>query len=215
MIIRWLGHASFRLEESTGTAIVTDPYNEEVGYKMPRVSANAITVSHQHHDHNCVANVEGDPVVLSTRVGCDVGGVGIMSFVTYHDSEKGKLRGENLVFKYRLDGVDICHLGDIGEPCNPRLLEAIGSVDVLLIPVGGNYTINAEEAKDYVDKIMPSVVIPMHYKEEGCHYDIAEVDEFVDLFDENNVEYIEGDSIELDRTDFDGDFETKLIVFKR
>ncbi len=215
MIIQWLGHSCFRLEESTGTTIVTDPYDTEVGYVMPKVEADAVTISHQHKDHNCVANVLGNPKVIDSRGGYEVDGVDINSMLTYHDTKKGKLRGENLVFKYRLDGVDVCHMGDIGEPCNPRLLDAIGSVDVLLIPVGGVFTINAEQAKDYVEKIMPVIVIPMHYKQEGCTYPTAEVDEFVELFDSENVEYVDGDSIELDRTDFDRDFETKLVVFNK
>ena len=215
MKIQWLGHSCFRLTESTGTTILTDPYDKTVGEFMPKVTADAVTLSHHHGDHDCLDNVEGKPLIIDERGGYEVDGVDILSMLTYHDDKEGALRGENLVFKYRLDGVDVCHLGDIGETCSPMLLEAIGSVDVLLVPVGGKDTITAEEAKDFVEKIMPSIVVPMHYKTSDCNYDIAPVDDFTDLFDEENITYLEGDSIELDRTDFDGDFETKVLVFKR
>lgn len=215
MKIQWLGHSCFKLIESTGTAILTDPYDGTVGEIMPKVSADAVTLSHHHGDHDCLDNVEGKPMIIDERGGYEVEGVDIFSMRTFHDDKNGALRGENLVFKYRLDGVDVCHLGDIGEACSPRILDAIGSVDVLLIPVGGRYTIDAAEAKDYIEKIMPSIVIPMHYKTSACNYDIAPLDRFTDLFDEEIITYIEGDSIELDRTDFDGDFETRILVFKR
>jgi L-ascorbate metabolism protein UlaG (beta-lactamase superfamily) len=215
MNIKWLGHSCFVLTESTGTVIVTDPYGKEVGFCMPPVTADAVTVSHKHYDHCNVRAVSGHPVVLDSVGSYEINGVHIVSFLTYHDEEKGKKRGENNVFNYRLDGVDVCHLGDIGQPCSARICDAIGSVNVLLIPVGGNYTIDAETAKDYVEKIMPDIVIPMHYKTEDCTIDIEELDAFLDLFDEEDITYIEGDSLDLDRTQFDGDYSTKVIVFRR
>ncbi|MBQ9145138.1 MAG: MBL fold metallo-hydrolase [Clostridia bacterium] len=215
MHIRWLGHASFLLTESTGTAVVTDPYADSVGFQMPAVSAHAVTVSHSHSDHNNVSAVSGSPVVYSTVGSFEVDGVHISAFRTYHDQQKGALRGDNLVFTYRLDGVDVCHLGDIGQPCNARICDAVGNVDVLLVPVGGKYTIDAELAKDYVDKLMPSIVIPMHYKTEDSAIDIEEVDEFLSLFEDEQITRVEGDTITLDRTQFDGDFETQVIVFSR
>lgn len=215
MNIRWLGHSCFVLTESTGTVIVTDPYGKEVGFSMPPIAANAVTVSHQHADHNNVKAVGGKPIVLDSVGSYEVNGVHIAAFRTFHDDQQGTRRGANNVFSYRLDGVDVCHLGDIGQPCTARICDAIGTVNVLLIPVGGVYTIDAETAKDYVDKIMPDIVIPMHYKTDDCTIDLEDLDAFLDLFDEEDITYLDGNSIDLDRTQFDGDYTTKVVVFRR
>ena len=111
-----------------------------------------------------------------------------------------------------MDGVDLCHMGDIGEPSNPILGESIGSVNVLMIPVGGTYTINAEQAKEYVDFLMPDVVIPMHFKTPSSEIDVDKIDDFLDLFEEDQLIRVDGDTFEFDREFFDGE-STKVIVF--
>lgn len=215
MKLTWLGHSSFLLEESTGTRIVTDPYNgSNVGYDMPKIGADIVTVSHSHGDHNNLSAVEGNPTVINRAGAYEIGGVHILSRRTYHDDQKGAKRGENLVFKYRMDGVDVCHMGDIGEDCNAMLVESLMPVNVLLIPIGGNYTVDAAEAKEYVDKIMPDVVVPMHYKTKDCDMDIDKLSEFLDLFDDDCVEYVEGCTVEFDRADFDGE-STKVLVLEK
>ena len=217
MKIRYLGHSSFLLTESTGTSIVTDPYGD-VGFEIPRVSADVITVSHGHYDHNNVGAVSGKPTVISEEGKYEIGGVRITAIKSWHDDVNGAKRGENLIFKFRMDGLEICHLGDIGEECTSELLEAILPVHVLLIPVGGKYTIDAEQAKEYVDRIMPSVVVPMHYKTKSLTLDIEKVNEFVDLFDgsdevEEIVEF-DGEELELFRDDVTEE-STKIIVMER
>ncbi|MDE7086754.1 MAG: MBL fold metallo-hydrolase [Clostridia bacterium] len=215
MKIKYLGHSSFLLTESTGTAVVTDPYGEAVGYAMPKVSANAVTVSHHHFDHDNVKAVGGNPVVLDKEQGYSLPGVVVSAVSSFHDGEHGALRGENVIFKFRMDGLDVCHLGDLGEECSSALIESILPVNVLLIPVGGNYTIDAATAKAYVDRIMPDVVIPMHYRVKGCEIDIDKVDGFISLFEDENVECEEaGEEIELSRDDIDGET-TKIIVMER
>lgn len=213
MKIRYLGHSSFVLTESTGTSIVTDPYGD-IGFDMPRVRADAVTVSHAHYDHNNVSAVEGDPLVLEKEGQYEVGGVNVTAIKTYHDNENGKERGENLIFKFRMDGLEICHLGDLGEECSSELIEALLPVHVLLIPVGGTYTIDAEQAKEYVDRIMPSIVIPMHYKTKGLELDIDKADEFTDLFEDEEVEELEECEIELFRDDVTEE-STKIILLER
>lgn len=213
MKIHWLGHSCFKLEESTGTSIITDPYHPYVGFSMPEVSCDAVTLSHNHEDHNFIEGIKGNPVIINKQGLFEVKGVHIRSLLTDHDKEGGRLRGQNLVFQYRLDGVEVCHLGDIGEECNAMLAEALVPTNVLLIPVGGNYTINAEEAKEYVDKLMPDVVIPMHFKTEDCSLDIDGLDDFLDLFDKDEIVYLDSDTVEFDRFDFDGE-STKVYVFK-
>ncbi|HIT27106.1 MAG TPA: MBL fold metallo-hydrolase [Candidatus Ornithoclostridium excrementipullorum] len=213
MKITWLGHSAFRLEESTGTTVVTDPYSESlVGYRMRKVAADAVTVSHGHKDHCELSRIEGGAEVLDTVGFWEVKGVDITSMLSYHDAAKGAHRGQNLIFKYRMDGVDLCHLGDIGEECGVSTGDAIGTVNVLMIPVGGNYTIDAARAKEYVDFLMPDIVIPMHYRTPSCNIDIERVNDFLDLFDEEQLVYVDGDTIEVDREYFDGD-RTKVIVF--
>ena len=133
---------------------------------------------------------------------------------SYHDDAKGTKRGENLIFKYRLDGVDICHMGDIGEECNPMLVEKLMPIDVLMIPVGGTYTIDAEQAKEYIDKLMPDIVLQMHYKTKDCEFDIDRLDNFLDLFDEKDIIYMDTDTLEYDRADFDGQ-DTKIVILEK
>ena len=217
MKIRYLGHSCFQLTESTGTSIVTDPFGK-IGFDLPRVSADVVTVSHAHYDHNNVDGVDGKLAVIEKEGNYDFGGVGISAISSYHDDEEGKLRGKNLIFKFRMDGLEICHLGDIGEECSSSLIEAILPVHVLLIPVGGEYTIDAEQAKEYVDRLMPSIVIPMHFKSKGLNMDIDKVDEFLDLFeedaDEEQIVRLEGDELELFRDDITEET-TKIIVMER
>lgn len=213
MKIEYLGHSCFKLTESTGTSVVCDPYSEEIGYKMPKVTADAVTVSHGHFDHNAVKNVSGNPAVFDGENEHTLAGVVINSIKSFHDSSRGKKRGENFIFKIRMDGIDICHLGDLGEACSSDLIDAILPVNVLLVPVGGNYTIDAQMAKEYVDRIMPDIVIPMHYKTRDCKIDIDKADEFLKLFDDEYVEEAEGNFLELSRKDLSG--ETRIIVLRR
>ena len=203
------------MTESTGTTIVTDPFDKEiVGYEMTKTSADVVTCSHQHKDHNAIVRVEGEPLVLSECGFWEIKGVDISSIRSYHDDQLGKKRGENKIFKFRMDGVDLCHMGDVGEECTIRLADSIGSVNVLMIPVGGNYTINAKQAKKYVDIMMPDVVIPMHFKTSKSEVDIEKLDEFLDLFEEDQIKVIDGQSIEFDRAHFESD-STIVVVFNQ
>ena len=215
MKIQYLGHSSFKLTESTGISVVTDPYDDSVGYHMPETDADAVTVSHHHYDHDAISKVKGNPVVLDKETGYILkDSVEISSIMSFHDDCRGKKRGENIIFKFRMDGLDVCHLGDLGEDCSSDLIEMILPVNVLMIPVGGNYTIDAKMAKEYVDRIMPDIVIPMHYRAKGCKLDIDNVDDFIDEFDGENVVIAEtGDEIEISRDDLDGE-QTTIIVME-
>ncbi|HIR99382.1 MAG TPA: MBL fold metallo-hydrolase [Candidatus Coproplasma avistercoris] len=214
MKIRYLGHSSFQLIESTGTTIVTDPYSSSLGSEMPAVTADAVTVSHHHYDHDSVERVGGKPLVIDKEGSYELDGVDINSIRSFHDPEGGRLRGENIIFKFSMDGIEVCHLGDIGEECSTELIEALLPVDVLLIPVGGTYTIDAEQAKEYVDRIMPDIVIPMHYREKGKKLDVDRVEEFTDLFDEEEVDFEGGSEIDISREDLGGDT-TRIIVMEK
>ena len=215
MKIEYLGHSCFKLTESTGTSVVCDPYDSSTGYLMPNVTADAVTISHRHYDHDNISAVTGKPVIIDSECNYDLHGVAISAVKSFHDGQRGKLRGENLIFKFRMDGIDICHLGDLGEACSSELIELLLPVDVLFIPVGGNYTIDAEMAKEYVDRLMPNVVIPMHYRDKGCKIDIEKVDGFLHAFEDEDVEEVEDSNIEFTRREFDAFDNTRVIVLRR
>ena len=148
MKIRYLGHSSFLLTTDGGTRIVTDPYGG-VGFPFPYVTADLVTVSHGHFDHNRVAAVGGSPAVFDRAGKLEFGDVKLESFRHFHDDVQGKKRGEDLVFRMEADGLVLVHMGDIGEPFAPSIVEELGHVDILCIPVGGNYTVDAAGAKEY------------------------------------------------------------------
>lgn len=212
MKIQYVGHSCFILTESTGTTIVTDPFTK-IGYEPAPMRADAVTVSHAHYDHNNVGAVLGNPQIFDEEGTFEFNGVGIDAIQSWHDNQNGALRGENLIFKFRMDGLDVCHLGDIGEECTSELLEMLLPVNILLIPVGGKYTIDAEQAKEYVDRLLPDYVIPMHYKTKQSKLDIAKVDEFLDLFEREDIIEAEGDSIEFLRENL-GDSGPKVILME-
>lgn len=213
MKIQWIGHSCFKLMESTGTSIVTDPYSG-IGYREPTLQADAVTSSHGHFDHNNFRMISGNPVLFSEPGFYDFKGVKITGIRSYHDGESGKKRGENTIFKFRMDGLDICHLGDIGTELTPRLLDSLLPVNVLMIPVGGTYTINAQQAKEYVDALMPDLVLPMHYKTKSLSLDLDRVEEFLKLFEEEKVVFCSDHTLDLDREDMDNEH-TRVVVLRR
>ena len=148
MIIKWLGHAAFLITSQDKTRIVTDPYQTGPGlsYKPINESADIVTKSHDHGDHNNTKAIKGGPVVLD-KAGCQtIKGISIKSVQVYHDARTGSQRGNDLIFCFKVDGVNICHLGDLGHQLTPQQLAEIGTVDILMIPVGGFFTIDAAEA---------------------------------------------------------------------
>jgi len=187
MRIEWKGHSSFLLISTEGVRILTDPFDEWVGYQLPNVEVDVVTVSHQHGDHNCTDSLPGKPVVVEGAGDHKACGIEIKGVATYHDPEQGKKRGNNTVFVIKLDGLNICHLGDLGHLLTSKQVSEIGPVDVLLIPVGGFFTIDAKQAYEIVRQLRPALVLPMHYKlDERVTLPIAPVDEFLGLF--SNVE---------------------------
>jgi L-ascorbate metabolism protein UlaG (beta-lactamase superfamily) len=165
MDIKYLGHSSFFIKGKSAS-VVTDPYlSGYVGLKFPKhVAADIVTVSHDHDDHNAVSQVEGDPFTVSGPGEYEIKGVSIIGIPVYHDPEKGSLRGKNTMFRIEIDGVSIVHVGDLGHPLSTSEVDQLGSVDILLLPVGGVYTIDAAVARQVVSDVKPSIVIPMHYK---------------------------------------------------
>ena len=167
MEIKYLGHASFLIKTKTAR-IVTDPYDPvAVGFKFPKTEADIVTISHQHEDHNQSKNILGingvSPLVIDMPGEFEKNGVRIFGFQSFHDKKQGAERGENILYKFEAEGISVLHCGDLGVIPEESFLESIGEVDILMVPVGGFYTIDAEEAVQLVRKIEPSIVIPMHY----------------------------------------------------
>jgi len=183
MRIEWKGHASFLLISEKGKRVLTDPFDKHVGYPLPNIKVDVATVSHQHGDHNYTDLLPGKPVIIEGAGEHEADGIMIKGVATYHDPEQGKKRGKNTVFVIRLDELNICHLGDLGHLLTSKQVSDIGQVDILFVPVGGFFTINAGEAYEVVQQLRPALVLPMHYKlDDRVTLPIAPVDEFLSLF---------------------------------
>jgi len=168
MILTYHGHSTFKIKGKKGTVIM-DPYSDYVGISLPRLSADIITVSHDHKDHNAVKNITGtsrrsNPFVVEKSGEYEVEGISIFGVSSFHDDSDGAERGKNIIFTALVDGIRICHLGDLGHEFTPEQLEEIGAVDILLCPVGGVYTIDPELAVKTIRAIEPGIAIPMHYR---------------------------------------------------
>jgi L-ascorbate metabolism protein UlaG (beta-lactamase superfamily) len=163
MDITWYGHACFRLSER-GVVIITDPPSDDLGYERPRIRADVVTISHDHPGHNNRIGFRGGPKFFDGPGEYEVKGVFITGIVTYHDARNGSVRGRNTIFLFDLDGLTVCHLGDLGHVPTQEQVEALSDVDVLLIPVGGVHTIDASKATEVISLIEPRLVVPMHYR---------------------------------------------------
>lgn len=196
MKLQYLGHSCFRIISEMGMTIVCDPYKTSmVGLPMPQVRCDVVTISHHHNDHDCLDNVVGNPTEIDIVGTCVADDVALESFETFHDDKKGSLRGKNLVFTFSLDGIRVAHLGDIG--ClDENIVQKLKGCHILLIPVGGNYTIDHVGAKWYVDQIQPKLVVPMHYNFATSKIDIAPVANFLQQFDNAQIRHI-GDTLSL------------------
>lgn len=181
MKVCWYGHACF-LFEGQGVCLVTDPPGGEIGYLLPEAEVDLVTVSHGHSDHNNVNALRGAPAVISTPGVHDVKGLKIQGFPTFHDNDGGARRGNNLLFTWEMDGVRVCHLGDLGHVLEAGTVRDMGRIDLLLAPVGGFFTVDAAGAKQIVDQIGPRIVIPMHYKTPVFSSRLSSADDFVRRF---------------------------------
>lgn len=181
MKIKYLGHSAFVVTSDAGVKIITDPYETgpDLTYGEITESADVVTVSHGHHDHCNVAAVKGSPEVVRQAGRSAAKDIEFNGIASYHDDAKGSLRGKNIIFCFELDGIRVCHLGDLGHVLDDKQLKDIGSVDILLIPVGGYFTIDAQAAAQVCDQLKPRVIIPMHYRTEKSFSNIAGVDEFI------------------------------------
>jgi L-ascorbate metabolism protein UlaG (beta-lactamase superfamily) len=181
-IIR-LGHSSFKLQSRQGK-LVTDPFNPEItGLKFPKVEADIVTISHLHPDHNQIHLVGGTPLVIIGPGEYEAKGIKIVGVATFHDNNKGADRGKNTVYRIEIDGISLVHCGDLGHKFDDKQLEILDGVDILMIPVGGFYTIDAKLASEVVSQIEPKIIIPMHYNSSELNQknlsELAPIDNFL------------------------------------
>lgn len=171
MEITYIGHSAFKIKGKSAI-VVTDPFDEKmVGFKFPKIEADVVTVSHQHKDHNNVEAVEGNPVVITGPGEYEVKGVKIIGVSTFHDDEKGAKRGANTIYHIKIDGISIVHCGDLGHKLDDKIIETLDGVDILILPVGGFYSLSASQASELASQLEPKIIIPMHYNHKALNQD--------------------------------------------
>jgi L-ascorbate metabolism protein UlaG (beta-lactamase superfamily) len=182
MIITWQGQSCFKIQDKAGTegiTLATDPFDKSIGLKLPNFEADIVTVSHDHFDHNNVSAFRGSPFIIKSAGEYDVKGVMVEGVLAYHDDQKGAERGINIIYRIEMDDITICHLGDLGHILDNKQLERLEGIDILLIPVGGKFTLDAKRAVEVIGQIEPRIVIPMHYKTSDLNIDLDGVDKFI------------------------------------
>jgi len=182
MYLTYLGHSCFKLQDKAGSdavTVITDPFDKAVGLPVPHAEADIVTVSHDHFDHNNIGAIRGEPYVIDTAGEYEINGVSIVGIDSYHDEKDGRERGVNVICRITIDDINVVHLGDLGETLDAKQLENLEGTDILLIPVGGKYTLDAKKAAEVISQIEPRIVIPMHYKAKESTIDIDGVDKFI------------------------------------
>ena len=187
MDITWLGHSCFKIRGSQAI-IVTDPFPPNMGYTLGKITADIVTVSHPHPSHSYNEGINGEHRLVKGPGEYEISGVLMLGISTFHDAVKGQSKGKNTIYLMEVDGVNICHLGDIGHVLSDGQVEELGNVDILMVPVGGVSTINASMAAEIVRKLEPKIVLPMHYKTPKTTRELEPVGNFLKEMGQSQVE---------------------------
>ena len=185
MKIKYFGHDAFKItQERHGVRVITDPYEPEcyngsIKFSEIEDETEFVTISHSHPDHSNFAGLTSKPEVIKSIGKMERAGIIFNGIETYHDNSKGAERGRNIVYTIKADDITVCHLGDLGHTLTEEQLKKIGSIDLLLIPVGGGPTIDKSAVDSVIDALKPRIIIPMHYKNEKCSLNIAGIDQFL------------------------------------
>jgi len=202
MKLKWYGHSAFRLTDSRGINVIMDPYEPGcydggIGYDAIHEGAEIVTCSHSHPDHCYHQGISGNPLVITRPCAQVIRQIKIEGVGAWHDKSNGKERGPVVVFKVVMDDVRVCHLGDIAHLLPEKDLNYLKPIDVLMIPVGGHFTIDAEEAAEMVRLLQPKIIIPMHYKTPKCDFPIAPENAFTSKFPK--VKHINTSEVDINR----------------
>ncbi len=202
MQIKYLGHSTFFIKSDENVSVLTDPYKPgayggALTYGPITDLADLVVLSHDHEDHADIKGLPNQPP--SVRAACRVRGLEFDMVDTFHDNEQGAKRGPNRVICFEMDEIRVCHLGDLGHILSDEQVQEIGNVDVLLIPVGGTFTIGPDEATDVVEQLKPNIVIPMHYKTDKCAFPIEPIDSF--LKDKQHIRRATGSEVIINKPD--------------
>jgi len=213
MHITYLGHSCFKIQDKMGpegVTVVTDPFDKATGFKVPNFEADIVTISHNHHDHNNINAIRANPFIIDTAGEYDVKGVMIEGVESWHDKKEGKERGKNIIYRINIEDMNLVHLGDLGHTLNDKQLEKVAGADILFIPVGGKYTIDAKQAVEIISQIEPRIVIPMHYRtKESKINDIDGVDKFVK---EVGLKPTQEEKLKISKKDLPTE-EMELVIF--
>ena len=197
--IRWHGHSCFEI--TNDITLVTDPHDgKSIGIPAPCVTGDIILISHNHYDHNSVKTVEkdGSKVVTDERKR-NISNVEIKGIESYHDKDLGAKRGKNIIYKFTMNEITFCHLGDLGHELDDDSVQKIGAVDILFIPIGGTFTVDDKQAWEIIKEINPKIIVPMHYKIGGLSLPIAGIDGFLEQ-NKFTVHHV-GNEIDLEKED--------------
>jgi L-ascorbate metabolism protein UlaG (beta-lactamase superfamily) len=198
--IKYLGHSAFLITSDSGVKIITDPYtpNERIKLAAPSETADIVTMSHSHGDHSNIMAVKGNPQGIMGYGKWNVKGIEIQGIAAYHDNAEGKRAGGNTIYCFTVDGMKVCHFGDLGHMLSDAQFAEIGKVDVLLTPMGGNYTMDAATATAIMNRLKPAVTIPMHYRNSKVDYPVEGVEAFTQ--DKKNVVVSESSEIDVQKS---------------
>lgn len=182
MHITWLGHSAFKLQDKIGAdgiTLVIDPFDDKLGIKMPKLEADILLITHDHPNHNNRAAIKGTPYIVDCAGEYEVKNVAIEGVIVPHDTVKGKAKGNVIAYRIDMDDISIAHLSDLADELDPKQLEPLGGVDILIVPVGGKFTLDAKKAVQVVSQVEPRIVIPMHYMTDGVKLELDGIEKFI------------------------------------
>lgn len=204
MRVRWHGHSCFEFSDGEITVAVDPHDGRSIGIKPPVITADVVLMTHDHYDHNAVRVIRGKHKdFLATLGEFDAKGLTVKGLPSYHDSSNGAERGPNTIFRFELDGISICHCGDLGAIPSDEVIGKIKGVDMLFVPAGQVFTMAMPELRKFLEAVNPNVIVPMHYRVGGLSIPLSPIDDFLEMIPEEAVDYI-GNEVDVCREDIDG-----------